>query len=216
MCAPALKLVVAEVARREYMSRVPTCQNRVGGVVQTPCHTASCPRCRDVGVLWRRTSAKVTPYSPSDWSRLPLALAPALPRVWITPKRCHHILGLRPWFLCHKCPGIPDSIINIAMPTFWSFYSDSHKDPFFSQAALVRIFSPLQGRMPRVDTTCIGRVRDDRTTPVFVGVTSQGVWCMFWPSIFVHGSFPASSTRQCAVCPLACAGSLLHSVRGTS
>ena len=179
-------------------------------VVQTPCHTAcSCPSSRDVGVLWR---SQGTPYSPRDWSRL--SLAP--PRVWITPKRCHHILGLRPWFLCHKCPGIPDSIINIARPTFWSFYSDSHKDSFFSQAALVRISSPLQGRMPRVDTTCIGRVRDDRTTPVFVGVTSQGVWCMFWLSIFVHGSFPAPPTRQCAVCPLACAGSLLHSVRGTS
>jgi len=89
--------------------------------------------------------------------------------------------------------------------TFWSFYCSSHKGLVFSQAPLVRISSPLQGRKPRVDTMYTRRTRDDRTAPVLADVSSkQGVWCMFWLSILAHGGFRASSSRQCAACLLAC------------
>jgi len=105
VCACA-KVSVAEVARhKSCLLRAETAW--VSGVVlQTPlpgCQGATQP-------LWRAGLQLRYPYSPSDWSHLSLAL----PRVWNTPKWCHHILELRPWSLCYKCPGIPDSIINIA------------------------------------------------------------------------------------------------------
>ena len=193
------------------MRRVPTCQNRVvSGVFQISGYIVSRPV-----VTWGAKGSS----APSE------LLAPTPVTCWNTPKtRCSgatlalplappHTSVVISGFYAYQWPGIPDPMTYQygCWPTFWSLYCNSHKDSasVFSQAlSLVRISLPLQGRKPRVGTTCTGRTGDDITAPILADVFhKRGVSCV------------SKLNMAASLLPrvrLACSAVLPHPFRGPS